>query len=256
MKLIKGILFTLSLLGFSSASSARQALTYDIYHLAVQSQSRLERDIKRDATRHPKEVLAFFEIEQGQTILDLFSGGGYYSELISYVVGPKGKVIAHNNQAYLPFAKEDLDERRYATRLPNVTTLLSEANDLDLAAGYFDRVFYILGFHDIYYRDETWPEIDDEKLIAKLFHSLKPGGIVAIIDHDAMPGTGLETAQAFHRLSSEHVIKKMTQAGFILTDSAEILKNEADPLTISVFDKAIRGKTSRYMLKFTKPQLH
>lgn len=256
MKLIKGILFTLFVFSLSSASWARQALTYDIYRLAVQSESRLDRDIKRDATRHPREVLAFFEIEQGQTVLDLFSGGGYYSELLSYVVGGEGEVIAHNNQAYLPFAKEDLDERSYATRLPNVTPLLSEANDLNFATDSLDRVFYILGFHDIYYRDETWPEIDDDKLVANLFHSLKPGGIVAVIDHDAVSGAGKETAQEFHRLSSEHVISKMTQAGFVLTDSADLLKNDADPLTISVFDKAIRGKTSRYMLKFTKPQSH
>ncbi|WP_246028548.1 class I SAM-dependent methyltransferase [Shewanella atlantica] len=253
MKLIKGILFSFFVFSLSSASWARQALTYDIYRLAVQSESRLERDIKRDETRHPREVLAFFEVEQGQRVLDLFSGGGYYSELLSYVVGGKGEVIAHNNQAYLPFAKEDLDERSYAVRLPNVTPLLSEANDLELAADSFDRIFYILGFHDIYYRDETWPEIDDNKLVANLFRSLKPGGIVAIIDHDAVVGAGKETAQEFHRLSSEHVINKMTQAGFVLNDSADLLKNEADPLTISVFDKAIRGKTSRYMLKFIKP---
>jgi len=254
MKLIKGILFSLLLVSLSSISWARQALTSDLYRLAVQSESRLDRDIKRDVTRHPREVLAFFEVEQGQTVLDLFSGGGYYTELLSYVVGGEGEVVAHNNQAYLPFAKEDLDERSYAIRLPNVTPLLSEANDLNFAADSFDRVFYILGFHVIYYRDETWAEIDDDKLVANLFRSLKPGGIVAVIDHDAVFGAGKETAQELHRLSSEHVINKMTQAGFVLTDSADLLKNDADPLTISVFDKAVRGKTSRYMLKFTKPQ--
>lgn len=220
---------------------------------AVDSQQRLARDKGRDASRHPREILSFFEVAPGQRILDLFSGGGYYSELLSRVVGEQGSVLVHNNQAYLPFAKEDLAERRYQERLPNAEVIISEANDLQLPEASFDRIFFILGFHDTYYDEPGWPAIDRERLLNQMFTSLKPGGLVAIIDHDAQVGSDTSTAHELHRLARAHVVSAMEAAGFKLLGSLDLLENPEDKLTVSAFDQAVRGKTSRYVLKFAKP---
>ena len=54
-------------------------------------------DVQRDTNRKPDEVLSFFGIEPGQEVLEVFSGGGYYTQILDALVGPDGKVIAHNN---------------------------------------------------------------------------------------------------------------------------------------------------------------
>ena len=76
------------------------AQTLSIYEQAVAAEGRTDADRERDAGRKPAEVLEFFAIEPGMSILDMFSGGGYYTELLSHVVGPEGRVVAHTNSAY------------------------------------------------------------------------------------------------------------------------------------------------------------
>ena len=46
----------------------------------------------------PAEVLKFMELRPGQHALDYFAAAGYYTELMSRVVGADGKVIAYNNR--------------------------------------------------------------------------------------------------------------------------------------------------------------
>lgn len=243
-------------LGLNQAVTAREPLATGAamqeVQAAVAADQRLTRDKERDAERHPLEILEFFGVAPGQTVLDLFSGGGYYSELLARIVGDKGKVIAHNNQAYLPYAKEDLAERDYAKRLPQVEQLIAEANELTLAPESLDGVFFVLGFHDMFYQTKHWPQIDAPKLLTKLHASLKPGGYMAVIDHDAAPDSGTDMAQKYHRLARKHVLALMADAGFEFAGSTHVLENEEDRLDTSVFEPGIRGKTSRYVLKFIR----
>ena len=57
-------------------------------------------DRERDARDKPAEVLAFAGVKPGMTVVDMFAGGGYYTELLAGVVGPNGKVLAVNNVPY------------------------------------------------------------------------------------------------------------------------------------------------------------
>jgi predicted methyltransferase len=54
---------------------------------AVSNPQRPTEDIKKDANRKPAQVLSFFDIKPGMTVLDLFSGGGYYTEMLSTLAG-------------------------------------------------------------------------------------------------------------------------------------------------------------------------
>lgn len=56
-------------------------------------------DIARASNRKPAEVLSFFDIEPGLTVLDLFSDSGCYTKLLNPVVGSDGLEIAHSNEA-------------------------------------------------------------------------------------------------------------------------------------------------------------
>ena len=75
---------SLTILGFSWAD----------VHLAIEgavaNSDRPEAATVRDAHRKPVEVLEFFNINLGMKVLDIFAGGGYYSEILSHTVGASG----------------------------------------------------------------------------------------------------------------------------------------------------------------------
>jgi predicted methyltransferase len=210
-------------------------------------------DIAKDANRKPKEVLAFFDIQADMQVLDLFSGGGYYTEMLSHIVGKQGKVDAHNNAAYLGFIGADKLEKRYGGgRLANVQQLVQEANDLQLCMSCYDRVMMVLTFHDLYYEDAKngWSKIDAPTLMKKVLSSLKPGGIVGIVDHIAPSGSGEQAGQTLHRIDPLLIKDKMKSWGFRFIEEANFLQNPADEGDLPMWDPSIKGKTSRAVMKF------
>lgn len=223
---------------------------------AVSLPGRLASDRDRDATRKPEAVLRFFSVEPGMTVLDLYSGGGYYTELLARAVGEHGSVVAHNNKAYLAYAKDELELRYSQDRLKNVVRISQENNELDLESEQFDLAVIVLGFHDLYYVDEKngWPRIDDGKMLAELFESIKPGGTLGIVDHAAKPGAPLwETAQTLHRIDPTQVRTLIEKAGFAYVGESDVLRNPDDDTSKPMFDPAIRGKTDRIVYRFKKP---
>ena len=189
------------------------------------------------------------------TVLDLWSGGGYYTELLSYIVGASGQVVSHNNTPYLQFAKDDLAVRFAPGRLPNVERLLAENNQLALPAGRFDAVLMTNVYHDIYFVDEKegWPRIDGPKLMAEVFLSLKPGGVLGVTDHAAVPGAPPETGGTLHRIDPGLLKREITAAGFVLEAESDVLVNPEDDRTKSAFDPSVQGRTDQVVLRFRKP---
>lgn len=212
-------------------------------------------DRARDRSRQGAAVLTFFRIGPGMTVLDLWSGGGYYTELLSHVVGGSGRVVAHNNTPYLEFARDDLAVRFAPGRLPNVERLLAENNQLDLPAGRFDAVLMTNVYHDIYFVDDKagWPRIDGPKLLAEVFRSLKPGGVLGVTDHAALPGAPPETGGTLHRIDPALLKREITAAGFVLEAESDVLMNPTDDRTKSAFDPSVQGRTEQVVLRFRKP---
>ena len=214
---------------------------------------RLEQDSKSDPLRRPDQVLEFFGIRPGMTVLDLFSGGGYYTEIVSRVVGSDGKVVAHNNQAYLIYAKETLDVRFAGNRLPNVERITAEANELILPENTFDAALAMLTWHDFYYVDPEngWPPIDQPALTAKLCSALKPGAVLGISDHVASTGTDVpETAQDLHRIDPERIKADLADSCFQFEGEITVLRNPDDDHSQPMYAEGIRGRTDRVVYKF------
>ena len=254
------LLFALTACGKESASDASSPqpaaiAEIDVYAEAVGHPGRSDADRARDKGRKPAEVLEFLGIVPGMDVLDLYSGGGYYSELVSYVVGDDGSVTSHSNEAYLGFVGDEFNARHADDRLSNVSILMAENNELELGPGSFDAALMMLTFHDLYYAapQQGWPKIDSERMLAEIYKSLKPGGIVAIVDHYAEAGAPKETGNTLHRIDPGIVISEMQAAGFELTGSSDILRNMNDDHGKVVFDPAVRGKTDRFVLRFEKP---
>jgi predicted methyltransferase len=227
-----------------------------IYAAAIASETRPEADRASDAGRNPEAVLEFFSIQPGDIVLEMWAGGGYYTELLAHVVGESGKVVAHANTPILKFAGEDHTKRHADNRLPNTVTLLAENNELALEADSFDAATIVLNYHDLYWSSEEygWVQIDVPAFLAELYKGIKPGGILGIVDHQAVSGSPAETGDTLHRIDSAIVIAELENAGFILEGESNVLANAEDDHTKSVFDPEIRGKTDRYVLRFRKPE--
>ena len=227
-----------------------------VYEAAVAHTARPDADRARDAGRKPAEVLRFLGIAPGMHVLDMFSGGGYYTEILSYVVGDNGRVIAHSNEAYLNFVGDEFEKRYLGGRLGNAEVLMAENNELTLEPGSIDAVMLVLSFHDLYYEDAEngWPAIDIEPFLATLRNGLKTGGVVGIIDHYAAEGSPSETGGTTHRIDAAIVIGAMTAAGFVLDGQSDLLRNPDDDYDTIVFDPALRGKTDRFLMRFVKAE--
>jgi predicted methyltransferase len=212
-------------------------------------------DREQDERRETAAVLSFFGIDTGMTVLDLYSGGGYYAELLSYLVGPTGRVVAHNNTPYLSFAKDELAVRYSDDRLPNVEQLVAENNELELESEIFDAVLLIKAYHDIYYVDEEegWAEIDRELFLGAIYASMKSGGVLGIVDHVAAPGSPASTGGTLHRIDPELIKRDMAAAGFRYDGQSNVLRNPDDDFDQGVFDPAVRDHTDRIVMRFRKP---
>ena len=222
---------------------------------SLASPDRLEQDRDRDPLRHPDHILAYFEIEPGMTVLDLFSGGGYYSEIVSRIVGEGGKVVAHNNEAYIAYEKDQLALRFADSRLANVERITAEADHLELAENSFDAALAMLTWHDFYYLDEEngWPSINEQALIENLCIALKPGAVLGISDHVAATGADpAESAQNLHRIDPQRIKTDLAGSCFKFEGEISILRNPEDDHSQPMFAEGIRGQTDRVVYKFRR----
>ncbi len=226
-----------------------------IYAAAVASEKRTEADRESDARRQPEAVLEFLGIQPGDVVLEMWSGAGYYTELLAHVVGESGKVIAHANTPILSFAGEAHTMRHADNRLPNTEVLMAENNTLALEADSIDAATIILNYHDLYWSSEEygWDQIDVPAFLAEVYKGIKPGGTLGIVDHQAVGGSPSETGSTLHRIDSAIVIAELEGVGFVLDGESDVLANPDDDHTKGVFDPEIRGKTDRYVLRFKKP---
>ena len=222
---------------------------------AVSNQQRPVEDIERDANRKPSEVLSFFDINPGMTVLDLFSGGGYYTEILNSLVGQDGKVIAHTNEAYIPSSGEIYQKRYLEGRLAQTETIIAEANDLELEENSLDAAMLVLTWHDFLFADPEngWQAIDEVLLMDKLCTAMKPGAVLGLVDHVANSGGEPgQVAKKLHRVNPQVVRDTFAQSCFSLEAEGEFLRNKDDDHTLSVFDKTIRGKTDRFVFRFIR----
>ncbi len=88
---------------------------------------------------------------------------------------------------------------------------------------------------------------------AELFSSLKPGGIVAVVDHHAAAGSPRESGGSLHRIDPDIVLDEMQSAGIVLHGKSDILRHMEDDYSLNMSGPKVRGKTHRFVFKSTKP---
>jgi predicted methyltransferase len=238
------LLAALPLAGAAPAAAPPQT----VYERAVATGGRSEADRERDARERPAEVLGFAGLKPGMRIADLFGGGGYYSELLAYLVGPSGRVLLVNNPGYADYAAEGLAARFKDGRLPQIARLIVPNEDLNLGQGTLDAALFVMSYHDLYFEHgESFPRIDAGAFLGQVRAALKPGGLLLIVDHAAAAGSGRTPAQTLHRIDEQYATADLEAHGFKLEKTWDGLRNPADDRSKGVFDPAIRGRTDRFV---------
>ncbi len=204
-----------------------------------------------DEGRMPAGVLDFAGIKRGDTVADFQAGGGYYTELLSRVTGPMGRVYAMTQPNF--YKAEDWS--KLTANHPNVLPLVARGDMLQLAPRSVDVIFAHLVYHDLYWTSEKYqhPRVDVPVVLAGWFSAVKPGGHVIIADHAGPAGDPRDVVEKFHRIDPAQVKVDMAAAGFILEGESNLLQRSDDLHDKNVFDPAIRGKTDRFLLKFKRP---
>ena len=223
---------------------------------ALASPDRPEADRAQDERRKAREFLEFAGIEPGMRVLDAFAASGYYTELLSRIVGPEGEVIAYNNPAYAQFAAKGIEARYAGDRLPNVQQITAEVDQLALPPHSLDAVIFVMSFHDMYWRpaDGSWARTDPMQMLRKLHAAMKVGGVIIVQDHVAVPGGDTaEVVDKLHRIDPEVVRRDFKAAGFALETESPMFAHPDDDHAKGVFDPAIRGRTDQFLFKFRRP---
>lgn len=211
-------------------------------------------DIADDSNRKPAEVLAFSHVRPGQTVLELEAGGGYYTELLSRLVGPKGRVMMQNPIEFESFNGEAIAKRLAGGRLPNVTQSRTHFDALEAKDGSIDVATWFLGPHELYFHPQSAPKGfgDPNKTWADIARVLKPGGLLVVMDHAAKAGAPTSSGNDLHRIDPALIRASAKAAGFIVEEESALLANPQDDHAKVVFDPSIRRRTDQVLIRFRK----
>jgi len=229
--------FSLSFEGYAS----------ETYVEVVNSPDRLKSDFVYDDKRKPLDILPFTQIKAGDKVLELGAGGGYTTELLSFLVGKSGKVYAH-----FLYKKERLENNR----LPNVISLRQHSlnehakvlTENQIQSNKLDAIIIFFVLHDIYLNNEM-----SDELLSSLKSALKPGGSLIILDNAAKPDSGLANIGDLHRIGENFVKEKMEKAGFVFDGETSVLRNKQDDHTKPWGD--FKGLQDRFAYRFKKGKM-
>lgn len=245
---------------------------------ALAGEHRSEANRKRDIYRHPRETLLFFGLKPDMSVLEIWPGGGWYSEILAPVLRDKGKLYLAGNaieNPKLPAWQREAREKQEAAYAKRpalfgkpVFTSLGPPEYLAIApAGSMDMVLTFRNVHNWSAQSSSTQRAD--ALVFKAFYeALKPGGILGVVEHRAHPGTPFEQQIKSGYMTEAYVIELAEKAGFKLAAKSEINANPKDtkdhpngvwtlpPMSRGRLDPekylAI-GESDRMTLKFERP---
>lgn len=243
---------------------------------AVAGDARGEHSRQRDRYRNPLETLRFFDVRPDMTVVEIWPGGGWYTEILAPYLRGQGRLYAAHHPGNVESDYRQRSRREFEEKLAAEPGHYSEVRlvDFDPGRGIFDvpqnSADRILTFRNVH----SWLRGDSEQAAFELFyHVLKPGGILGLVQHgsrleDMDRATMAETGY----LDEDFVVALAKNAGFELVASSNINANPKDttaheagvwtlPPTLRLGDDMrvyyeSVGESNRMTLKFRKPTVH
>lgn len=226
----------------------------------------------RNAFRNPVETLAFFGLTPDMTVVELWPGGGWYTEILAPYVRDEGAFYAAGFDQGATSGYPARLNAAYAEKLaarPDlydhvIVTELSPPTKLEIApAGTADMVLSFRNLH-------SW--MRQGQLLTVLeaaLRALKPGGVLGIVAHRGDPDMAQDPKAKSGYVSEDFAIKAAESAGFELVASSEVNANPKDdrdhPAGVWTLPPSLRlgeedrdvytaiGESDRMTLKFVKP---
>jgi predicted methyltransferase len=246
-----------------------------VLRAAIGAGTRNPANVARDRYRHPFETLAFFGVEPNDTVVEVWPGGGWYTEILAPYLRAGGGTYyaaAMNDGMFggvrrLMTANADLyGQARMATfpffegstgaRVPNGTAdvVLTFRNVHNWQMGYQrpDRQAYT------------------EEAFRQMFAMLRPGGTLGVVDHRLPESASAERERTSGYIKVSTVRRMAEAAGFRFVAASEINANPRDtadwPNGVWTLPPALRrgeadraryleiGESDRMTLRFVRPR--
>ena len=259
-----------------AASHEMDAATSAALDAAIAGDHRSLENKARDKFRRPKQTLAFFGFQSDMTVVEIWPGGGWYTEILAPALKDSGKLYAAQysvnpsygyQRRYFGSFLSKLGAKPDVYRDVEITTLDFPYALAIAPAGSADMVLTFRNAHN-------WVNPGYGKQAAPLsfkvmFDALKPGGVLGVVDHRWPDATTEDPNAENGYVSEERIIKLAKAAGFELATRSDINRNSEDdhehpegvwtlPPSLALGDKdrelylAI-GESDRMTLKFVKP---
>ena len=232
----------------------------------------------RDVHRHPKETLEFFGLRPDMTVVEIWPGGGWYTEILAPVLRERGKlyVAEYGSAPSFPYQQREMDTLSGKLRAaPETygdvtrTALNLSTNELTIAPpGTADLVVTFRNVHN-WFQEGYGPANAAELAFKAMFTALKPGGVLGVVDHRWPDPATEDPGSRNGYVSEQRVIALAEAAGFELAGRSDVNRNPRDThdypegvwtlppdLALGERDRekylAI-GESDRLTLKFVKP---
>jgi len=240
---------------------------------AVAATTRTEANRARDQYRHPAETLAFFGIKPSDTVVEIWPGGGWYTEILApYLAAGGGKLYT----VAPDWGRNGLNKLQQANpavygRLKIADFPVFDGKAAEVPPGSADAVLTFRNVHNWrmgYRRDDKQDYSADA--FRQIYAMLKPGGVLGIEDHRLPESADAERERSSGYIKVSTVRRLAEQSGFKFAGASEINANSKDtadwpegvwtlPPTYTLKDKdraryAAIGESDRMTLKFVKPR--
>ena len=240
---------------------------------AIASPARTPANVARDPHRHPLETLAFFEVRPNDTVVELWPGGGWYTEILApYLAAGGGRLYA----AAPDWGLNGVRKLKESNPALYGAVLTADFPAFDSSAtpvpdGSADVVLTFRNVHNwrMGYRRDDKQDYSAEAF-RQIYAMLKPGGVLGVVDHRLPESASDERERNSGYIKVSTVRRLAEAAGFRLAGSSEVNANPRDsadwpdgvwtlPPSLRLGDKdrarylAI-GESDRMTLKFVKPR--
>lgn len=208
----------------------------DLLQAAISGEHRTPDYVKRDTYRNPLKTLQLFDVQPHHTVIEIWPGGGWYTEILAPYLKDKGQLIAahydyNDMQAdYRPRSRKAFDKKindnpKIYSNVKTVSLVFDEASGkLKTGAAKknsVDRVVTFRNAHGWYARGIF------DATMAHYFDILKPGGKLGIVQHRAAEHQDWMTKNIGY-VGREFLISSAIKAGFKLDAEGYFNRNPLD----------------------------
>lgn len=226
----------------------------------------------RDVYRHPLQTLEFFGIRDDMTVVEIWPGSGWYTEILAPFLRANGRYIAaqYPDAPSTPaYQKRGLEA--YQKALAASPQLFDRVRVSAIGPPGFwtpappETADLVLTFRNVH----NWLSTGTEReMFAAFYRTLKPGGVLGVVEHRNWDDATRDEMVRSGYMSQDYVVQLATEAGFTWVAWEEINANPRDtkdypggvwtlPPTLRLGevdrDKYLAiGESDRMTLKFVK----